>query len=64
MRRRVFNFVSSFTKGDFSGLAVKPGNPGNLNWRDLTGKKIGFIDGWANDEACLLRGGADKVTVS
>ena len=41
---------------------VKKGNTG-FDWTNLTGSKIGLVDGWAYDEHCIARQ-KDTITVS
>ena len=51
----IFDFSKPFMKGPKSYFYTKPGNPGNFNPLNVTGKKIVFIDGFASDEKCLAR---------
>ena len=39
---------------------VKAGN--SFDWRDITGKTIGFGDGWVWDEFCIARNPNIKVS--
>lgn len=41
--------------GKKPAFLYKRTNDPNFNWSDLTGKKIGFMDGWVDDEKCLAR---------
>ncbi|XP_072048088.1 uncharacterized protein [Amphiura filiformis] len=60
-RSRTFRFSDPYVDNLPSGvLLTLQGNPGNFTWRDLTGSKIGFIDGFVYDEHCLAR--TDFVT--
>ncbi|XP_072043364.1 arginine-binding periplasmic protein-like [Amphiura filiformis] len=59
-RQRTFAFGDPYTKPPYQAFAVLKGNPGNFNWRDITGKKIGFIDGTSGSEQCLANA-ADEV---
>ncbi|XP_072025390.1 uncharacterized protein [Amphiura filiformis] len=60
-RALTVDFTSAFRKSFMGVFYVKSGNPDGFQWTDLTGKKIGFLDGWAHDEHCLARMG-DKIT--
>ena len=40
---------------------VKSGNT-DFDWTDLTGRKIGFIDGWAYSSLCVSRE-SERITV-
>ncbi|XP_072033800.1 putative ABC transporter arginine-binding protein 2 isoform X2 [Amphiura filiformis] len=57
VRDRTFQFTDPFStvKATEVGFFVKPGNPGNFTYRDIRGKKIGFLDGYLNDEVCVAR---------
>lgn len=52
-RTRTFAFGDSFTRDSTSTFVTLPGNPDDFNWRDLTGKKIGFGDGYSTSEHCV-----------
>ena len=54
-RTMIYNFSKPFMKGPKSYFYTKPGNPGNFDPLNVTGKKIVFIDGFASDEKCLAR---------
>jgi ABC-type amino acid transport substrate-binding protein len=54
-RIHVFNFSKEYGKTPLSHFFVAAGNPKGFDASDITGKKIGFIDGWATDEKCLAR---------
>ncbi len=49
------SFTTPFRKPQTSMFFVKRGNPGNFMANDLTGKTIGFLDGYAANEYCLKR---------
>ncbi|XP_071784086.1 arginine-binding periplasmic protein-like [Asterias amurensis] len=53
------SFTKPFRKPQESVFFVRRGNPGNFMANDLTGKTIGFIDGFSSNEHCLKR---TKVT--
>ncbi|XP_077986846.1 L-arginine-binding protein-like [Glandiceps talaboti] len=59
-RLRTVDFTHAFSKSHPTYFYVKSGNPGNFNWRNLTGKKIAIGDGWASDEYCIKRN-SDKI---
>ena len=50
-----FSFTDAFQKPLESAFYVKRDNPGNFNGSDITGKTIGFMDGYASNEICLKR---------
>ncbi|XP_072050416.1 uncharacterized protein [Amphiura filiformis] len=52
-RQRTFDFSDVFTKPPHQAFATLPGNPKKFDWRNLTGKTIGFFDGYIGDENCL-----------
>ncbi|XP_072046763.1 uncharacterized protein [Amphiura filiformis] len=55
-RPRTFRFSDPYTDSlPAAALITLQGNPGNFTWQDLAGSKIGFIDGFVNDEHCLAR---------
>ncbi|XP_013381984.1 uncharacterized protein LOC106152797 [Lingula anatina] len=66
-RVQVFSFSSPFLKPPVSYLFTKPGNAASFSSRNLANKKIGFIDGFATDEKCLVRWtdvkGQDNMTI-
>lgn len=51
-RVQVFSFSQPFLKPTQSYLYAKDSD---FNFNDITGKKIGFVDGWASDEKCMAR---------
>ena len=53
VRARTFQFTDPFTLDEKAVFFVKSGN--SFNWRDITGKTIGFLDGWVFDEFCIGR---------
>ncbi|XP_072042564.1 uncharacterized protein [Amphiura filiformis] len=59
-RQRTFAFSDTFSRAPFHAFMTLTGNPEGFNWRDITGKTIGFIDGFSADEHCLAK--ADAVT--
>ncbi len=61
-RALTVDFTTAFRKPLLGVFFVKSGNPNGFQWTDLTGKKIAFDDGSAQDEHCLARMG-DKITV-
>ncbi|XP_072047796.1 arginine-binding periplasmic protein-like isoform X2 [Amphiura filiformis] len=54
-RSRTFRFSDAFSTPDEAAFFVKPGNPLAFDYRDISNKKIGFIDGFAFDEFCVAR---------
>ncbi|XP_072023503.1 uncharacterized protein [Amphiura filiformis] len=54
-RQLTFKFTDPFQQKLATVFVVKPGDDKNFNWRDLTGKKIGFWEGWFSDPNCLNR---------
>lgn len=54
-RYRTFDFTNPYSRGEAESLFVKKGSPLATVWKDITGKKIGILDGWWTDEFCLLR---------
>ncbi|XP_013382174.1 uncharacterized protein LOC106152970 [Lingula anatina] len=54
-RKHIFAFSKPFFKPTLGYFWVKLGNPGNFNHNDITGKKIGFVDGWFTNEKCMAR---------
>ncbi|XP_072036876.1 ABC transporter arginine-binding protein 1-like [Amphiura filiformis] len=56
-RDRTFQFSDPFSTVEAIevGFLVKPGNPRNFTYRDIRGKKIGFLDGHIPDEYCVAR---------
>ncbi|XP_072019095.1 arginine-binding periplasmic protein-like [Amphiura filiformis] len=54
-RSRTFQFSKPFTKSASTYLLVKSNNPRGVDPTDVTGKIIGFIDGYVSDEFCLKR---------
>ncbi|XP_072047046.1 arginine-binding extracellular protein ArtP-like [Amphiura filiformis] len=57
VRDRTFQFSDPFStiQADEFGFFVKSGNPRNFAYRDISGKKIGFLDGFIADEFCVAR---------
>ncbi|XP_072047794.1 uncharacterized protein [Amphiura filiformis] len=57
LRDRTFQFSDPFStiEGEKVGFFVKPGNPRNFTYQDISGKKIGFLDGYSSDESCVAR---------
>jgi hypothetical protein len=53
-RVHVFDFSHSFTKSIKSHYYVKTGS--GFDSKNLKGKKIGFVAGWADNEKCLAQG--------
>ncbi len=53
------SFTDEFMKPSPNNFYVKRGNPRNFVNTDITGKIIGFMDGYADNEICLIR---NKVT--
>lgn len=53
-RPRTFKFTNAYSYPILTVFMIKVGTTG-FNWKDLTGKTIGFIDGWAYDEHCIAR---------
>ncbi|XP_072042614.1 uncharacterized protein [Amphiura filiformis] len=54
-RQRTFAFSDEFSRGPYQGFVTLPGNPKDFNWKDITGKTIGFLDGFSADEHCLAK---------
>ncbi|XP_072040278.1 arginine-binding periplasmic protein-like [Amphiura filiformis] len=54
-RQRTFKFSDPFTKSPHQAFGTLKDNPNNFNWQDITGKKIGFIDGTSGNEQCLAK---------
>ncbi|XP_033641184.1 uncharacterized protein LOC117301362 [Asterias rubens] len=55
-RARTFAFTNELSKQHLAVFMVKMGTDANaFNWRDLTGKKIGFLQAYVEDENCLKR---------
>ncbi|XP_072027428.1 uncharacterized protein, partial [Amphiura filiformis] len=54
-RALTVDFTTAFRKPLMGVFYVKNGNPDGFQWTDLTGKQIGILDGWAQDEHCLAR---------
>ena len=52
-RVEMFNFSLPYTKPTSTFLVVRANS--SLQGDDVTGKIIGFLDGWASDEKCLAR---------
>ncbi|XP_033121401.1 arginine-binding periplasmic protein-like isoform X2 [Anneissia japonica] len=60
-RSRTFQFTDAFRKG-FNGIFyVKSSNPNSFDPTNISGKKIGFLDGDATDEHCVARN-SDRIT--
>ncbi|CAH1778068.1 unnamed protein product [Owenia fusiformis] len=53
-RTHVFSFAQSYGKPTMAQFYVKNDDV-TFNPSDITGKKIGFIDGWAYDEKCVAK---------
>ncbi|XP_072047915.1 uncharacterized protein [Amphiura filiformis] len=60
-RPRTFKFTTAYSYPIKTVFMVKKGNPGGFTWTDLTGKTIGFVNGWAYDEHCIARE-KDQIT--
>ncbi|XP_072043916.1 uncharacterized protein [Amphiura filiformis] len=60
-RPRTFKFTTAYSHPLKTVFIVKKGNPGGFTWTDITGKTIGFVDGFAFDEHCLARE-KDQIT--
>ncbi len=58
-RKRTFQFTNIFSKEPTQVFATLPGNPGGFDWRDVTGKNIGFSDGLSSNEHCLAKASGD-----
>ncbi|XP_072018576.1 uncharacterized protein [Amphiura filiformis] len=54
-RHRTFQFTDPYGKAETETFFVKKGVGATFNWRDLTGKKVGILDGYSSDEHCLVR---------
>ncbi|XP_023931670.1 uncharacterized protein LOC106173519 [Lingula anatina] len=54
-RIQVFSFALPFLKAPMSNFFVLKGQGSSFSSRNMAGKKIGFVDGWASDEKCLNR---------
>ena len=54
-RPRTFKFSDPFTKPYAALFTVKSGNPTGFSWKDLTGRTIGLIDGFAYNQHCIAR---------
>ncbi|XP_072029202.1 uncharacterized protein [Amphiura filiformis] len=52
-RRRTFAFSDQFTISPHQEFVTLPGNPRNFDWRNITGKTIGFLPGTYANEDCL-----------
>ncbi|XP_014666167.1 PREDICTED: uncharacterized protein LOC106808106 [Priapulus caudatus] len=48
-------FTNPWTGTGKPSFMILKNNPDGFNNRDVTGKKIGFLDGWIGDENCLTR---------
>ena len=59
-RHRTFAFTDPYGNAETETLFVKKGS--SVNWRDLTGLKVGILDGYSSDEHCLARQ-TDQITV-
>ena len=53
VRARTYQFTDPFALDEPAVFFVKSGN--SFDWRDITGKTIGFGDGWVWDEFCIAR---------
>ncbi|XP_013381966.1 uncharacterized protein LOC106152780 [Lingula anatina] len=53
-RVQVFSFARPHTKAPLSAFYIKNGGT-SVTVSTLTGKTIGFVEGWASDEACVRR---------
>ena len=60
VRARTFHFSNPFALDEPAVFFVKSGN--SFDWRDITGKTIGFGAGWVWDEFCVAR--EPKIKVS
>ena len=63
-RLRTFQFTGGLVQNKPSGFLVKPGNPDNFDFANLSDKKIGFIDGFFSDPGCVARNDDIYTTVS
>ncbi|XP_072019215.1 L-arginine-binding protein-like [Amphiura filiformis] len=54
-RHRTFQFTDPYGKAELETLFVKKGAGASFNWRDLSGKKVGILDGYSSDEHCLAK---------
>ena len=61
VRARTFHFSNPFALDEPAVFFVKAGN--SFDWRDITGKTIGFGAGWVWDEFCVAREPKIKVRV-
>ncbi|XP_072029128.1 uncharacterized protein [Amphiura filiformis] len=52
-RQRTFDFSDQFTTPLPQAFATLTGNPRKFDWRNITGKIVGFFDGAVGDEHCL-----------
>ncbi|XP_041462558.1 uncharacterized protein LOC121413699 [Lytechinus variegatus] len=58
-RSLTFDFTRAFVKR--KDVALYAPRSSTINFRNLTGLNVGFIDGWASDEHCLARYEADNI---
>ncbi|XP_013394755.1 uncharacterized protein LOC106162141 isoform X2 [Lingula anatina] len=54
-RLAVFSFSVPFIKTTRSFFFVSKNSTASFDWRDITGKKIGFLHGWASNDKCVAR---------
>ncbi|XP_072014453.1 uncharacterized protein [Amphiura filiformis] len=54
-RQRTFAFSDQFTTHLSQAFATLTGNPRKFDWRNITGKTIGFFDGAVGGEHCLAK---------
>ncbi|XP_072040995.1 uncharacterized protein [Amphiura filiformis] len=59
-RALAFDFTDSVVPQTQAFFYVLQGNPNNFNWRDLRGKRIGFLTIWYTDPDCVARNG-DRI---
>ncbi|XP_003723892.2 uncharacterized protein LOC100892647 [Strongylocentrotus purpuratus] len=59
-RSLTFDFTRAFVKR--KDVAIYALNTSTVDYRDLTGLNVGFIDGWASDEHCLARYVSNGIT--
>ena len=60
-RSLTFDFTRAFVKRKDVALYVN--NTSSVNYQDLSGLNVGFIDGWAADEHCLARYDGSEIAV-
>ncbi|XP_022098520.1 uncharacterized protein LOC110983520 [Acanthaster planci] len=55
-RSRTFKFTVDMSKQDLAVFMIASrGDLGSFNWRDLTGKTIGFLQSYTEDATCITR---------